>query len=281
MSLGTRLPRYTPSSSPRAGWTRGTAQEPGSPSAPRASRGQARRLIGPLRRGCGTTCGRVFPTRPPSRARRGSRPSGARWRTAPSRDLVGYFDTRGLLPLRLALAEYLARARGVVVTPDQVIVCAGFAQGLELLCDLLRASGRPVLAVEAYGHEQHRRIAKAAGMRLAPIPVDEQGARLGGGGGLPARTGAALLTPAHQYPLGMALAPGAPPGRGRLGSRERLLHHRGRLRRRVPVRPAGRRRASGTRSRARRVCRHGQQEPRSRPSSRLARAARAAGRAGR
>ncbi len=64
-----------------------------------------------------------------------------------------------------------------------------------------------MLAVEAYGHEQHRRIAKAAGMRLAPIPVDEQGARLAGGGELPARTGAALLTPAHQYPLGMALAP--------------------------------------------------------------------------
>jgi GntR family transcriptional regulator/MocR family aminotransferase len=126
---------------------------------------------------------------------------------APARDLIGYASPRGLLPLRQALAEYLARARGVVVTPDRIVVCAGFAQGLELLCDLLRAAGKRTLAVEAYGHEAHRRIAAAAGMRLAPVPVDDHGALLADGAGLPARTGAALLTPAHQYPLGVVLAP--------------------------------------------------------------------------
>jgi GntR family transcriptional regulator / MocR family aminotransferase len=126
---------------------------------------------------------------------------------APARDLIGYASPRGLLPLRQALAEYLARARGVVVTPDRIVVCAGFAQGLELLCDLLRAAGKHTLAVEAYGHEAHRRIAAAAGMRLAPVPVDDHGALLADGAGLPARTGAALLTPAHQYPLGVVMAP--------------------------------------------------------------------------
>ncbi len=125
--------------------------------------------------------------------------------TAPARALVGYGDPCGLPVLRVALAEYLARARGVSVTPDRIIVCAGFAQGLELLCDLLKARGHRMLAIEAYGHPATRQVAISAGMALAPVPVDEQGALLGDAP--PVRAGAMLLTPAHQYPLGVALAP--------------------------------------------------------------------------
>jgi GntR family transcriptional regulator/MocR family aminotransferase len=125
---------------------------------------------------------------------------------APPRSLVGYGDPRGLPVLRTALAEYLARARGVSVTPERIIVCAGFAQGLELLSDVLRARGERTLAIEAYGHPAHRQIAMSAGMRLVPVPVDDRGA-LAGGVPPPAGAGAMLLTPAHQYPLGAALAP--------------------------------------------------------------------------
>jgi GntR family transcriptional regulator / MocR family aminotransferase len=140
---------------------------------------------------------------------------------APASDLGNYTAVRGLTALRTALAEYLARARGVSVTPDRVIVCAGFTQGLELLCDLLRNSAARTLAVEAYGHQAHRDVATTAGMRLATVPVDSRGAVLAGpvpagpvltgpvlaGAGLPLDTGALLLTPAHQYPLGAVLAP--------------------------------------------------------------------------
>lgn len=125
--------------------------------------------------------------------------------TAPARSLVGYSDPRGLPVLRAALAEYLARARGVSVTPERIIVCAGFAQGLELLCDLLRATGQRKLAIEAYGHPAPWQVATSAGMTLMPLPVDDRGALAGGA--LPASAGAMLLTPAHQYPLGVALAP--------------------------------------------------------------------------
>jgi GntR family transcriptional regulator/MocR family aminotransferase len=125
---------------------------------------------------------------------------------APARELVGYSDPRGLPVLRAALAEYLARARGVTVTPERVIVCAGFSQGLELLCDLLRNRGVRTLATEAYGHQGHRQVAASAGMRLVPVPVDDRGA-LAGGTSPPPAAGAMLLTPAHQYPLGVALSP--------------------------------------------------------------------------
>ena len=84
-------------------------------------------------------------------------------------------------------------------------MCAGFSQGLELVCDLLRSSGEGTLAIEAYGHPAHRQVATSAGIQLAPVPVDDRGA-LADGVPQPGAS-ALLLTPAHQYPLGVALAP--------------------------------------------------------------------------
>jgi GntR family transcriptional regulator / MocR family aminotransferase len=121
---------------------------------------------------------------------------------APS-SALGYGDPRGLPQLRTALAGYLSRARGVAVTPDRVVVCAGFAQGLELLCEALLARGATTLAVEEYGHERHWRIAGKAGLALTALPVDGGGAVLSDLGGAQA----VLLTPTHQFPLGVPLAP--------------------------------------------------------------------------
>jgi GntR family transcriptional regulator / MocR family aminotransferase len=135
---------------------------------------------------------------------------------APASDF-GYGDPRGLEALRVAIAEYVGRARGVVTTPDRVIVCTGIAQGLELMCETLRSSGARSMAVEAYGHSGQRRIAMAAGLRLIPLPVDDDGADVAAlSSPAPGPAGrraaddaprAVLLTPAHQFPLGVALAP--------------------------------------------------------------------------
>jgi GntR family transcriptional regulator/MocR family aminotransferase len=55
----------------------------------------------------------------------------------------GYGDPRGLPTLRAALADYLARARGVVTAPggDNIVVTSGFAPGLELVARALRTAG--------------------------------------------------------------------------------------------------------------------------------------------
>jgi GntR family transcriptional regulator / MocR family aminotransferase len=121
---------------------------------------------------------------------------------APS-SALGYGDPRGLPQLRTALAGYLSRARGVAATPDRVIVCAGFIQGLELLCEALRTRGATTLAVEEYGYERHWRNARKAGLALTALPVDGGGAVLNGLDG----ADAVLLTPTHQFPLGVPLAP--------------------------------------------------------------------------
>jgi GntR family transcriptional regulator / MocR family aminotransferase len=118
-------------------------------------------------------------------------------------EALGYCDPRGRPELRQALAGYLARARGVQVTPDRIVVCAGYTQGLALLCQVLRARGATVLAVEAAGQAAHRNAAIASGLAVSPLPVDSQGAVIS----QLDRAAAVLLTPAHQFPFGAALAP--------------------------------------------------------------------------
>ena len=121
---------------------------------------------------------------------------------APSRTF-GYGDPRGQPELRAALAGYLARVRGVRTSPDQIVICSGFTQGLSLLSRVLSASGAAAVGVEAYGHRQHREVIEAAGLSALPVDVDPLGAVIGR---VP-ECAALLLTPAHQFPLGVALAP--------------------------------------------------------------------------
>ena len=118
-------------------------------------------------------------------------------------EAFGYTDPRGRPELRAALADYLARARGVRVAPERIVICSGFTQALVLLCQVLRARGATSLATEDYGLTGNRDTAAAAGLRLRTLPVDAGGAvieQITAGD-------AVLLTPAHQFPLGPALAP--------------------------------------------------------------------------
>ena len=118
---------------------------------------------------------------------------------------LGHPDPRGTRQLRAALASYLGRVRGVVTVPERVLVCTGFWQGLGLLCAALRARGARRLAMEDPSFVLHRWLVSHAGLEPVPVPVDAGGIvveRL-------ERTGAdaVLVTPAHQFPTGVVLAP--------------------------------------------------------------------------
>lgn len=116
---------------------------------------------------------------------------------------LDYSDPRGQPELRAALAEYLARARGVRTNPDRIMICSGFTHAFSLLCQVLRDGGAGVLAIEEYGLPSVPAAASAAGLRVASVPVDTEGAVVDDLAG----ADAAVLTPAHQFPLGMSLAP--------------------------------------------------------------------------
>jgi GntR family transcriptional regulator / MocR family aminotransferase len=124
-------------------------------------------------------------------------------------DAFGVGDPRGRPELREAVAEYLARARGVRAEPDRIMICSGFAHGLHLLGSVLKNEneneGTVAVAVESYGLDFHRGILKENGLRTVPLTVDSHGARTDELPDTEAKT--ALLTPAHQFPTGGPLHP--------------------------------------------------------------------------
>jgi GntR family transcriptional regulator / MocR family aminotransferase len=121
---------------------------------------------------------------------------------APSQAL-GYSDPRGRPELRSVLAAYLGRTRGVRVAPDRIVVCAGFTQGLALLCQVLPDAGVTKVAVEDYGQPHTVKALAASGLAPVMLGVDDGGAVLDTTHGAQAM----LLTPAHQFPLGSVLSP--------------------------------------------------------------------------
>jgi GntR family transcriptional regulator/MocR family aminotransferase len=116
-----------------------------------------------------------------------------------------YGDPRGRPELRRALSRYLARARGVVADPEQIVICLGFAHGLSLLTQALGRTGRTTWAMEDPCLPAHPEIARRAGVDVVPLPVDGSGARPSALAKLGADV--AVVTPAHQYPTGVTLQP--------------------------------------------------------------------------
>lgn len=116
---------------------------------------------------------------------------------------LDYTGPRGRAELRAALAGYLARARGVVAAPDQVVVCSGVDDALGLLARALAATGRATVAMEDPCLAFHRTIVERAGAVIAPVPVDGHGVDVGALAG----SGAAVVTPARQAVVGSTLAP--------------------------------------------------------------------------
>ncbi|GAA4611177.1 PLP-dependent aminotransferase family protein [Actinoallomurus liliacearum] len=115
-----------------------------------------------------------------------------------------YGEPGGLPALRSAIAGYVARTRGVRAGADSVVVTVGFAHGLALLGRALWSLGVRCVATEDPGLPRHRELLRAAGMDIVPLRVGAEGADPAG---LTEEVGAALLTPAHQYPRGVVLAP--------------------------------------------------------------------------
>ncbi|MFD5338601.1 PLP-dependent aminotransferase family protein [Streptomyces hawaiiensis] len=115
---------------------------------------------------------------------------------------LGYPDPRGLPRLRTALAELLARRRGVVADPERIVVVSGVAQATALLGFALHARGVRTVGVEDPGSPQHDALYGAAGVTVVPLPVDDEGVAP-----QPLRASgvrAVVTTPAHQFPTGIA-----------------------------------------------------------------------------
>ena len=117
----------------------------------------------------------------------------------------GYPSGRGVPRLHQALAAYLNRVRGTSARPADVVICNGYAQGIGLIVHVLAAAGATRLAVEdPTADDDAVPAARAAGLEVVGVPVDEDGVRADALERLEAD--ALVLTPSHQWPTGAVLS---------------------------------------------------------------------------
>jgi len=133
-----------------------------------------------------------------------SRLAGRRWRGA-TVSVLGQSDPRGHRALRNALAEYLALSRGVNCSADQIVIVSGVQQALDLLARILVRPGDPVW-IEDPGYFGALIAFKNAGAKIVPVPVDKDGISVAAGRRRAFHAKCAYLTPAHQFPLGVAMS---------------------------------------------------------------------------
>lgn len=116
-----------------------------------------------------------------------------------------YPDPRGEYALRCNIAGYLAIARGIQCSPEQVIVTAGFSGGLGLALRALALEGKQAW-VEEPGFPFTRKGLEVAGLQLAPVPVDAEGMDVSYGIAHAPDATVAVVTPGQQAPLGVTMS---------------------------------------------------------------------------
>jgi GntR family transcriptional regulator/MocR family aminotransferase len=123
---------------------------------------------------------------------------GKHWRTV-SKAGLGYGTAQGFFPLRQAIADYLAAFRAVKCSPHQIIVVAGSQQAIYLAGQVTLDPGEPVL-VEDPGYMGARAALLAAGAKLVPGAVDDEGLDVMDPDLQKLRPRMIYSTPSNQYP---------------------------------------------------------------------------------
>ncbi|TVO70741.1 MocR-like pyridoxine biosynthesis transcription factor PdxR [Sedimenticola selenatireducens] len=118
-------------------------------------------------------------------------------------NLTEYNDPSGIFRLRKAIVDHLGPARGISVSPEQVLIVAGCQEALNIIARLFITEETEVV-IECPAYQGAANVFESYGAKLNPIAVDIEGlttAHLPKG-----EIKLAYLTPSHQYPLGYTLS---------------------------------------------------------------------------
>jgi len=113
-------------------------------------------------------------------------------------------DVMGYEPLRRAIASYLRIARDITCSADQILITAGFQGALGLIIQALLTPGAKVW-VEDPGYFFARNLLQQAPLRLVGVRIDDGGLDVAAATRNAPDAALALVTPSHQFPLGMTL----------------------------------------------------------------------------
>lgn len=142
-----------------------------------------------------------------------------KWKKCMSRVLNEYShlllfesDPKGEAALRFEVSKYVYTSRGVIATPDQVVIGAGTQQLTSHLCRIMRKMNIGHVATEDPGYLPVQNIFRDHGMSITKIPVASDGIMIEK---LPANIPAAVyVSPSNQFPTGSVMP---------IGKRYRLL----------------------------------------------------------
>ena len=129
----------------------------------------------------------------------------ARQARRPLDAVTAHGDPRGLASLRRTIARYLALSRGVLCSPEQVLVTHGYQGGIDLVARSVLRPGDGVW-FEDPGYVFAREALRTAGARMVAIEVDADGMRVADGIERAPQARLAVTTPAHQSPLCVTLS---------------------------------------------------------------------------
>ncbi len=117
---------------------------------------------------------------------------------------LDYGDPMGLRELREAIAAYLRTARGVRCETEQIMIVSGSQQAIDICTRVLLDTGSRVW-MEEPGYRMARSTFTFHGCEVVPVPVDYEGLNVDAGVQRSPKARAALVTPSHQYPLGVTM----------------------------------------------------------------------------
>lgn len=116
---------------------------------------------------------------------------------------MDYPDPQGLLGLREQVCNYLARRRGIVAAPEDVMIVAGTQQAFAIAANSL-LDPDDGLVLEDPHYRGARQVFQAHGARVTAVPVDDDGLVVAK---LPTRPPRLIaVTPSHQFPSGAVMS---------------------------------------------------------------------------
>ena len=110
---------------------------------------------------------------------------------------------QGNYHLRRAVGKHIAATRAVVCQDDDILVTSGAQQAFDLLARVLVTPHETIVAIEDPAYPPMRVAFAAAGARLVPVRVDDEGLIVEQ---LPSGVRVICVCPSHQFPLGVTMS---------------------------------------------------------------------------
>ncbi len=121
-------------------------------------------------------------------------------------------DPQGEAALRFEISKYVYKSRGVMATPDQIVIGAGTQQLTSHLCRIMRKMNIGHVATEDPGYVPVQNIFRDHGFSITKVPVEADGIKIDK---LPTNIPSAVyVAPSNQFPTGSIMP---------VGKRYRLL----------------------------------------------------------